>query len=843
MQTRPSGVPDNPRAIKLKKFLDSVLNNDVQIQRQNYGHFIEAICAHPSPTACVSRLISQQPDFSSIKTAFTIDLSISFINGPATALLQYLQAPELCTIGGGDFLRKILLCIVEPPFFWDAFVQAYEDKSLHRDGCISYAWLLLQLISLDRDTAKPYRELAQKPRMLDSLLSSSHIEIRNIGSKIKHILVTSGPSAVVSEEFGPGGRHDNDFTDFRDISILPTSDEIVCVEPPFLRQSTLLEDSDSEDNRVAAYLDNQFRLLREDMLYEMRDEIQIIFGKKKRPSRNFTADGLALLDIHISDDPQTQRRSKWGIMFQCRYDLPEFVKDKPKDRMAYLRDNRKIFRHQSQACLIVDGQVIAFPTVNRVEDLLAKKPPILVLQLEGETSITKSLLKLKTATSIRLVQIDSAVFSFEPILNAIKEIQVLPLSPELLFWNQGNDISIPSSQLSTVVESIRLNRHRDLQGVIGTPTPVLLDQSQADSLLAGLTQKVSLIQGPPGDYLLLTSPPLLLNGLRVGTGKSFIGALLAKVLHDSTRQTILVVCYANHALDQFLEDLLKVGIPEKSIVRLGSKHTAQTENLSLQNQGTNFKLSRADWSVIQTSRATATHLGATLMSAFKGYMRSKVTYGELLEHVEFADSAYYEAFCVPDPTNGMTTVGRGGQAVNNTYLLDRWASGKNAGIFTRSAVVQAAPEIWGMPYADRQEKIRCWDGEILNEQAQNISTLGKEYNKCIDELSRKFSEKDAAILSSKRIIGCTTTAAAMYRESIQAASPGILLVEEAGEILESHIITAMCPETKQLILIGDHKCVFAYYSQWTWLNYVLMVQAAASQSKSLHAHRGERGRI
>jgi len=33
----------------------------------------------------------------------------------------------------------------------------------------------------------------------------------------------------------------------------------------------------------------------------------------------------------------------------------------------------------------------------------------------------------------------------------------------------------------------------------------------------------------------------------------------------------------------------------------------------------------------------------------------------------------------------------------------------------------------------------------------------------------------------------------------------IVLVEEAGEILESHILTALGPETQQLILIGDHK--------------------------------------
>lgn len=56
-----------------------------------------------------------------------------------------------------------------------------------------------------------------------------------------------------------------------------------------------------------------------------------------------------------------------------------------------------------------------------------------------------------------------------------------------------------------------------------------------------------------------------------------------------------------------------------------------------------------------------------------------------------------------------------------------------------------------------------------------------------------------------RIVACTTTAAAKYSSQIQSAAPGIVLVEEAGEILESHVLTAMTPYTKQLIPIEDHR--------------------------------------
>jgi len=43
-----------------------------------------------------------------------------------------------------------------------------------------------------------------------------------------------------------------------------------------------------------------------------------------------------------------------------------------------------------------------------------------------------------------------------------------------------------------------------------------------------------------------------------------------------------------------------------------------------------------------------------------------------------------------------------------------------------------------------------------------------------------------------------------------AACPTVLLVEEAGEILESHIMTALSDKIKHVILIGDHQYVQQY---------------------------------
>ncbi|KAJ8579294.1 hypothetical protein M405DRAFT_939204 [Rhizopogon salebrosus TDB-379] len=71
--------------------------------------------------------------------------------------------------------------------------------------------------------------------------------IKDIGYRIDHILATFKFGAPVAAAVGePGGRYDNDFVDFREISILPTADEILPQQPPFLRPSGVLEDPDEE---------------------------------------------------------------------------------------------------------------------------------------------------------------------------------------------------------------------------------------------------------------------------------------------------------------------------------------------------------------------------------------------------------------------------------------------------------------------------------------------------------------------------------------------------------------------------------------------------------------------
>jgi superfamily I DNA and/or RNA helicase len=43
----------------------------------------------------------------------------------------------------------------------------------------------------------------------------------------------------------------------------------------------------------------------------------------------------------------------------------------------------------------------------------------------------------------------------------------------------------------------------------------------------------------------------------------------------------------------------------------------------------------------------------------------------------------------------------------------------------------------------------------------------------------------------------------------------VIVCEEAGEVLESHILAALTPGTQQLILIGDHKQLLPKLSEYS----------------------------
>ncbi|KAG9187998.1 hypothetical protein G6011_01921 [Alternaria panax] len=768
------------RAVGLTKLFNAIIHGHREIKTAGDGNrFLEALCSQEDVSKCVECLIASSAGLAAVSVAFRLTRESTFLNGLATSVILRLAEPSVKQLYGGQFLQRVLEQIVQPPTFWNTLVEAHDDRVLSSHGTRAFAWLLLELLYSRSEDIPDVRDVAERVTNNGSFINSDSLDIRNIGHKIKHVLDSTSDESVD----GPGGRHDNDFAQIHKVKLLPTPDEFVSAERPFYRRADAIA-SAARESRGMTHIDNQFRLLREDLLGELRNDIQIATGQKKGRRKLI----LEQLRYDGIDCGPISKRKPCSLRLLCPGDIPQLRAVQGVDnRKKHLAKNKNILKHQSLGCLISNGIIIAFATVERDEDFLAREPPVVLLRLPDAGSFGKVLMACKTTPDLRFVQVDTAVFAYEPILKCLQSMTELPLEDQLLSLTPDSAETVSGIQPTKIVDAVRERMEEDLQDIIGSTHPIKLDQAQAESLLTGLMKKLSLIQGPPG------------------TGKSFIGALIAKILHDHTTENILILTYTNHALDQFLEDIQKAGISSDSMVRLGSKSNANTRSLLIRDQPNDYRRSRQTWVLIDEQKAQEESYHDALLAKMTTFDSAQRNERALLDYLEFSDdSEYFDAFVVPDSGDGMTTVGRNNKSVDEYYLIQRWAKGEDAGVFSNHAAQNYA-HIWSLAPQSRQSLQSQWTKAILEEQIAEISTLADKYNTCRSRIDRLFKEKDFHVLGQKRIIGCTTTAAAMYTEEIQKASPGIVLVEEAGEILESHVLTALTPTTKQLIMIGDHK--------------------------------------
>ncbi|KAK5048890.1 hypothetical protein LTR84_005310 [Exophiala bonariae] len=771
------------RSVRLSKYFSLIEKGERKVEKVSDATlFLEALCKQQDPLFCIERLVSSPHALASLQNSIRFDLSTKFLNGPIERFLTYLRTPGIEQLCNGQFLRKIISSLVDPPTFWNAFVNGHNQKVLTEASDVAFAWMLLQLLtspSCGDDIHKTARNAIDDR----SLLESPSLEVRTLGYKVQNVLDIRSTDLSQFGDHKPGGRHDNDFEDFRKISILPTPDEIASTEQPFYREAHQIYEAESE-HRPAMHYDNQFRLLREDFLAELRNDLQVAQGRRRGKRTAGLISGLTFKGM----DCGTETRKKLcSLTFLCEKDVPQMTGIPKSGRMAFLTNNKNVLKHQSFGCLVQGTDIVAFASVDRNESLLAEDIPVLALQVVESEAVTRVLTRAKQATPFHFIVVDTAVFAYDSILQRLQEKSDFPLSGCLLSSEPLLQSLEIGSKLSSMVEKLRATQGQNIHRVMGISKTVSLDQSQFESLMVGLVHTLSLIQGPPG------------------TGKSFIGALLAKIFHDHTNETILIICYTNHALDQFLEDLMDIGIPDESIVRLGSKSSERTKKLGLAEQSAHRRGPRLPWAFIYELKDELKDLEQKLRRTLARYQQD-VTYDHLMQYLEFSDDAScYDAFLLPEQEDRMQRVGKGGQKAGKYYLINRWVYGQNAGIFQHEVEEQHS-NIWKMPLQSRTELLKGWTRNIHREHLEEIVPLFQAFNRIQREIDDSiYQTKNSDIFTTKRIIACTTTAAAKYTQALEAAKAGIILVEEAGEILESHVLTAMTKNTKQLVLIGDHK--------------------------------------
>ncbi|PKK66104.1 P-loop containing nucleoside triphosphate hydrolase protein, partial [Rhizophagus irregularis] len=297
-----------------------------------------------------------------------------------------------------------------------------------------------------------------------------------------------------------------------------------------------------------------------------------------------------------------------------------------------------------------------------------------------------------------------------------------------------------------------------------------LDKSQAKALISALTREIALIEGPPG------------------TGKTVVGIEIMKVLLAENNRAnigpILTICFTNHALDQFLEHLLDQNIT-KNIVRLGTR--TKSERIK------DFMLGK-----VSVKNSDIPFLMGALedveneVDEIKTSLKCHVTWNDVSEYLKDGYREFYNKFKIDSDDDEFfdeydeIQYAKNYEKPNTDRPLD---------------VLLRDYSIWRMSNEERQKLHNYWRAKLDEERLLNLQTVHEGIRQDLNDI---YDEARRQILLNSDVIGMTTSGAAKFQNLIKYIDPKIIICEEAGEVLEAHILSALTPSTQHLILIGDH---------------------------------------
>ena len=97
-----------------------------------------------------------------------------------------------------------------------------------------------------------------------------------------------------------------------------------------------------------------------------------------------------------------------------------------------------------------------------------------------------------------------------------------------------------------------------------------------------------------------------------------------------------------------------------------------------------------------------------------------------------------------------------------------------------------------------------WVDKYLESEKEERNKLSDDYNRSAEMLEELCLQEDRAILQDAYIVAMTTTGSSRYHSVLKDIGPRIVIVEEAAEVFESHIVASLSKHCEHLILIGDH---------------------------------------
>ena len=734
---------------------------------------------------------------------------------------------------------------------------------------------------------------------------------------------------------------------FRDISTFPQMKDIHLVEEPFLRANK----AKGGYKDLNHYLDVQYRLMREDFVAPLRNGIMEYIDVERRNERNHKYSDIKIyFGVSIMHPVCTRD----GILHQIQFDNTNLKK------VRWEVSKRLIYG--SLLCLSRDSfRTLLFATVSDRSPAQLKKG-IFYVKFEAdhaqvaqispdeqfvmaETSayfeayrhVLRGLQQVGNDMPFQqyIVNCDSVVqpplylrrvanipFDLRPLVDKKSKFRnrrgPIRIFDDLLEQGGSSSDSDDDDQNPQIDEFDTASAFAAAipilqKGRWPTATQLHLDPSQLKALKSALTNEFAVIQGPPG------------------TGKTYVGLKIVKaLLHNRSKwargnnRPMLVVCYTNHALDQFLEGIQE--FHDQGIIRVGGRSKSESlekymmKNVRRSKEAQNViptVVRRGLWDVrraleeIETSmssdigRIKATEcgiIGENLLEQFmldhhyqqlfenppqdfhiwrspgkhtsilvewlglgnvmQGKEPEEILPAQVQQDLEEGEEELIaaedevdkiveqrmldeESDDDEDNWEGKTVAGlarpKGAAQIDSqirmemggvVLTLDTFASETEEDESSEGWEVSAGEKrrrkkrmkkelrkttmmseeeaaavanIWNLNPEQRWLLYRHWVSQYKHRIKDQMQVSERRYQMEQERLVEVKQQQDLSLMRRATVIGMTTTGAARYWRILQQVEPKIIIVEEAAEVLESHIVTTLSPGCEHLILIGDHK--------------------------------------
>ncbi|KAH9865451.1 hypothetical protein J1614_009035 [Plenodomus biglobosus] len=630
----------------------------------------------------------------------------------------------------------------------------------------------------------------------------------------------------------PSDRHDNDKKDITKIIIFPTSEEIMSDAKEFL-PFTDPDQLHFLDDPVQRHIDTYFRLARHDTFGELKGALAGVMHTVAQDPNALSNTKLNFGDMRTYQYPKAfisyvSLRGKKGLQAQISFLQPPSIRARSaEEKEKWWEESRRLEEGSLLTFVWVQDSAVRHMFLCVSEKVVDSKKEHGLADNDNMACITTSLVTQDLSTFHTLMEANAngscgillefpkvMPATFVPILESLQAMQRLNRLP-FKDWIIPNKVNDPS-QSRTVADVPpplyartagfkfplqALTKARDASFYLDCSSScdnetlldkleekTDLDRGQCRALVAGLLREFAFIQGPPG------------------TGKSYLGLQLMKVLLSVAKKAdlgpILVVCYTNHALDQFLEHLLDIGFDK--VIRMGGQskslklrdHNLRSISKSEEKTKSEKYMASKTYKALEQSEKSSRSIFRALRDLEKW-----TGWDSIKSHIEEQYPTIYSQFREVDE-EGFQTVGR--------HPFDLWrmegsSSAQVSVTLSPTILRKANANVHSLDVNERATLLDHWFRQAREDKIGELFEIVSDITKTRSKLDKIHDESDRRVLQEADVIGVTTSGLARRISMLQNVKCKVVICEEAGEVMEPHMLSALLPDVEHCIQIGDRE--------------------------------------